>query len=483
MRLVKNLLRSLLVVALVATGVAVGDPTAPPTPAGAAGIPLTGSSVLNAHQLTAWFNAQHRTPNISVPIDQLASLYILEGALENVRGDLAFAQSIVETGFFGFVGSMVKPSNNNFAGMGACDTCNSGRQFPTAQVGVRAQIQHLKNYADISSRAAKLRTPPVVEWYGRRSNGVLDPLLAVHNFDTFFAKGRAPTWTDMGNGNWATASHYSHAVLSVYNKMLTFNGFPGNCPPDNLAYSSGQAMSCPASLRQPGRAVMTRGTGYYVMSGTGFLAAYNGAPSFGSPAFPFDIARDVAMMPDGAGYVVLDGYGGLHKFGSAKRGAMRNIPSPGYWPGWDIARSLAITADGRGLVVLDGFGGIHAVGSVSAPAGAPFWPGWDIARSIGVTGDRKGVYVLDGFGAVWDVGTARFHGAAWFGFDIARDIVILLDGSGYAILDGFGGLHSFGGMPKGKNIGYVKADRWRSLSINGSGRLFAARNDGYTNAG
>jgi hypothetical protein len=162
---------------------------------------------------------------------------------------------------------------------------------------------------------------------------------------------------------------------------------------------------------------------------------------------------------------------------------MRHMPSPGYWPGWDIARALAITPDGRGLVVLDGFGGIHAVGSVKAPRGAPFWPGWDIARSIGVTADLKGFYVLDGFGAVWNVGTAPRHASAWFGWDIARDLVILLDGSGYAVLDGFGGLHSFGAMPRANNIGYVRADRWRSLAVNGAGRLFAARNDAYTATG
>ena len=62
-------------------------------------------------------------------------------------------------------------------GMGACDSCNSGRQFPSAQLGIRAQIQHLRNFADLTSRAATLHNPPVVEWYGKRSNGTLDPAL------------------------------------------------------------------------------------------------------------------------------------------------------------------------------------------------------------------------------------------------------------------------------------------------------------------
>ena len=165
-------------------------------------------------------------------VEQLAAIYLLEGSVENVRGDIAFAQSVVETGYFGFAGSIVKPSNFNYAGMGACDSCNGGRQFPNTEIGVRAQIQHLKNYADITSRASGLHFPPVPEWYAPTTH---NPVTAAHNFDTFFAKGRAPTWNQMGNGNWATAPNYAATVLGVYNKMLTFNGLQGVCPPDGLS--------------------------------------------------------------------------------------------------------------------------------------------------------------------------------------------------------------------------------------------------------
>ena len=150
-------------------------------------------------------------------------MFLWEGAAENVRGDIAFAQSIVETGYFGYVGSIVSPGNWNFAGMGACDTCSSGRQFPSPQIGVRAQIQDLRNYADPSSRAANLPNPPVPQWYAWPS---LNPVTAAYNFDHFFRKGLAPTWNQMGNGNHATSPIYGSTVISVYQNMLTFSGLP-----------------------------------------------------------------------------------------------------------------------------------------------------------------------------------------------------------------------------------------------------------------
>ena len=81
-------------------------------------------------------------------------MFVDEGNRYLVRGDIAFAQSIVETGWFNFPDyGIVKPQNNNFAGIGACDSCGNGFQFGSALSGVRAQIQLLRNYADINSRA------------------------------------------------------------------------------------------------------------------------------------------------------------------------------------------------------------------------------------------------------------------------------------------------------------------------------------------
>ena len=177
----------------------------------ARGEPVQGPTILTAAQMAGWWRTRDysfRVPGIT--IDQLAQIFVEEGQAEGVRGDFAFAQSIVETGGFS-----ASPSYN-FAGLGWCDSCPTGSRFPTARDGVRAQIQHLLNYADPASRSWLLHHAPSPYWYGS------DPARAARNFDTFFAKGWAPTWSDMGHGNWATDPHYSGKVLRVYADMVAY---------------------------------------------------------------------------------------------------------------------------------------------------------------------------------------------------------------------------------------------------------------------
>ena len=129
----------------------------PEASAAPAGIAMMGASTLTAQQIARWFASTKRVAAVPMTVEQLAAIYLLEGSFENVRGDIAFAQSVVETGYFGFAGSIVKPSNFNYAGMGACDSCNGGRQFPNTEIGVRAQIQHLQELR--GHHVARERTP------------------------------------------------------------------------------------------------------------------------------------------------------------------------------------------------------------------------------------------------------------------------------------------------------------------------------------
>lgn len=232
----------------------------------------------------------------------------------------------------------------------------------------------------------------------------------------------------------------------------------------------------PPALPPPaGRAVAVNPAGgYYVLAGDGLVTAKGGAPLFGSPRWPGqDVARDIAVMPDGEGYVVLDFAGGVHRFGSAV-----DLPAGGpYWPGWDIARRIAIAPNGRGFVVLDGWGGVHGTG-VTVPPGLPYWPGWDIARGVDFT-SSGGLYVLDGWGGVHGSGGAPLLGGPyWPGWDIARDIATSPRGDGYAVLDGFGGIHARGSANlRVASGGYVARDSWRGLAASSTGYL-AVRSDG-----
>ena len=176
-------------------------------------VPIMGPSRLTAGQLAAWFDGRLAgvagSYRASVPVETLAAYYVDEGAAEGVTGDVAFVQAVVETGWFRFPG-LVQPGYNNFAGIGATDTGARPASFPDARTGVRAQIQHLRAYADASAFACTV--PPL-------HHPCVDP-----RFVLVLPKGKAPTWNQLGSGNWATASTYASTILTLYNEALGANG-------------------------------------------------------------------------------------------------------------------------------------------------------------------------------------------------------------------------------------------------------------------
>ncbi len=198
--------------AVAATACGSNQSPASPTPQPVA-VPIMGPPTLNAGQLVAWFNRRQPRPSgdyaATVPVATLAQYFIEEGAAEGVAGDVAFAQSIHETGWFRF-GGVVPPSANNFAGIGATDTDPKPAVFPDARTGVRAQIQHLRAYADAGAYACAV--PPL-------HNPCVDPRFAL-----VVPKGKATTWNQMGTGNWATDPAYASKILALYAEARSFNG-------------------------------------------------------------------------------------------------------------------------------------------------------------------------------------------------------------------------------------------------------------------
>lgn len=175
-------------------------------------IPVMGDSVLTPAQLASWYRGTGGAPRLEpgTTIDDLARIYVEEGEAEHVRGELAFAQAIIETGSFGVA------AGNNYSGIGVCDSCTGGNAFDSPRAGVRAQIQLLRNYADPDSRAANLAYAPEPGLYGP------DEAKAGRLYDTFFLKGKAPLWNLMGNGNWATDPTYAGKVVGLFNSMVAF---------------------------------------------------------------------------------------------------------------------------------------------------------------------------------------------------------------------------------------------------------------------
>src|SRR5258707_377419 len=68
--------------------------------------PVMGPNILTAAQLTSWYNsvghAAANLPTLPGGVTQLAQIFIDEGRSQGVRGDIAFAQSMLETGWLSF---------------------------------------------------------------------------------------------------------------------------------------------------------------------------------------------------------------------------------------------------------------------------------------------------------------------------------------------------------------------------------------------
>ncbi len=163
------------------------EPTGSPT--------ILGPPAATAAELAGWFSSGGHVANATVPIAQLAADYLAAGQQTGVRGDIAFAQSINETGFFGFpAGGQLTAADNNFAGIGACDSCAHGYSFPDAMTGVTAQEQLLESYAS---------TKPV-------ANSLIGNV---------GVGGCCTTWTALA-GTWASNKAYGIDILTIYKQIL-----------------------------------------------------------------------------------------------------------------------------------------------------------------------------------------------------------------------------------------------------------------------
>ncbi len=163
---------------------------------------ITGKAVATAEQMREYI--KKKNPGVPQSVLDMIPLYLSEGAAEGVRGDIAFAQSCLETGNFTFSGSAVTLDQNNFCGMGVTSNGMKGNSFDTPQLGIRAQVQHLKAYASTDALKNACIDPrfqfvmrgcaEYVEWLGQKEN--------------LTGKG------------WATGEKYGEKILAILNGIV-----------------------------------------------------------------------------------------------------------------------------------------------------------------------------------------------------------------------------------------------------------------------
>ena len=167
---------------------------------------ITGTAIATAGQMRAYI----RKVNSKVPqsVLDMIPLYLSEGRTEGIRGDLAFAQSCLETGNFTFKGSAVKLSQNNFCGLGVLKNGMTGHSFSSPQLGIRAQIQHLKAYANKEALV----------------NTCVDPRFR------YVERGCIPYIEQLGiqenpkRQGWSAGKNYGGQILDILGRILKMKG-------------------------------------------------------------------------------------------------------------------------------------------------------------------------------------------------------------------------------------------------------------------
>ena len=180
---------------------------------------IMGDATATAEQMKAYLKAKN--PGVAQSVLDMVPLYLSEGKAEGVRGDIAFAQSCLETGNFTFSGSAVTLSQNNFCGMGVTANGMKGNSFDTPQLGIRAQVQHLK--ASVSTDALK--------------NACIDPRFK------YVTRGCAEYAEWLGQKEnparkgWAAGAGYGEKILSILKSILgTAGGTSKPAPAETEAW-------------------------------------------------------------------------------------------------------------------------------------------------------------------------------------------------------------------------------------------------------
>ncbi len=149
--------------------------------------PIMGDSIATAGQLNALLLSAN--PQAADYL-HLAKIFLEEGEKEGVRGDGAFCQSLIETGYFRFGGD-VQPGQHNYAGLGATGGV-PGLSFADDRTGIQAQIQHLKAYASAVPLAGEC----------------VDPRYK------YVSKGCAPAFEQL-SGKWAVPGYSGYESLEA----------------------------------------------------------------------------------------------------------------------------------------------------------------------------------------------------------------------------------------------------------------------------
>lgn len=171
---------------------------------------IEGKPQATAAQMAAYLISKN--PDAAAYALEHASLYLADGEMEGIRGDIAFAQRCLETGHDTYKGSAVTPDQHNYGGFGVTQKGKKGESFSDAETGILVHIQHLKAYAgddplispcvDPRFKYVRRGCSPYVDWLGQQENP---------------ANEGKPKKEWVG---WAAGKNYGSKILEILGRIL-----------------------------------------------------------------------------------------------------------------------------------------------------------------------------------------------------------------------------------------------------------------------
>ncbi len=171
--------------------------------------PIMGKSTVTVEQMVQYFESSgEKYPADTLSkggansINTFCQMYYDEASAEGVRPEVAFVQTMKETGWLQYGGD-ASIEQFNFAGLGTTGGGVAGNSYDDVRTGIRAQIQHLKAYATSDALTQECvderyeyvtkGCAPYVEWLGQQEN-------------------------PEGYG-WATADNYGYSIVDMIAKL------------------------------------------------------------------------------------------------------------------------------------------------------------------------------------------------------------------------------------------------------------------------
>ena len=178
------------------------------------GYEITGKTSVSASQMVQLFKKQGKTyptkalsKGGATTIEDFVNIVYQEANAEGIKAEVVFCQSMVETGWLQFKGD-VKAEQFNFAGLGAVGNGAGGADFSSygingVRMGIRAQVQHLKCYANKDALVNPCVDPRWGEWLRGKAPYV-----------EWLAKEKNPN-----NIGWATDADYGKKIIALIKQL------------------------------------------------------------------------------------------------------------------------------------------------------------------------------------------------------------------------------------------------------------------------